>query len=457
MADLPNGQSEIATVTLSLPNYSKEIKNWKHYSLTSSFLQPCDQWNFTISAEDATLYQELLVPGAQVQLKINGNIQCTGYIDVRDIQYDASNGIVVTINGRDLLARLVNGGAPPKIKLLPTMTLADLIGKFLPPPWNLGKLYNTEDTNLNIITGRPNGASVTTQTINTQQVVYATNADGSIKQNADGTFESSLVDVPVTQVVSNRKPGLKTIPIKKLKCQAGENAYAFLDRCLRRCGLVLKAMADGSGVMVVSPTFDGASYGKITQRSGDAANNILACASSVNWSTQPSVIVAEGFGGGQDFGKSMLQVIMVNELIGLDANGNYLPEIQQIKAAYQKAFLVPIRQELIPRIQPLNTQHSYCPLYIKDDESKTLDELKFAVTRRMAQLQMSANTLSYTLIGHTNDQGEPWAVNTIVDVDDDILGVHERMWILSRTFNKSVSGGTTTTLRLIKPYTLQLG
>ena len=74
----------------------------------------------------------------------------------------------------------------------------------------------------------------------------------------------------------------------------------------------------------------------------------------------------------------------------------------------------------------------------------------------MALRQRDGITAHYTFEGHTL-QGAPWCVDTIVDVDDDALGLHTRMWVMSRTFEKSRMGGTTTTVELIMPYTLEFG
>jgi prophage tail gpP-like protein len=63
--------------------------------------------------------------------------------------------------------------------------------------------------------------------------------------------------------------------------------------------------------------------------------------------------------------------------------------------------------------------------------------------------------MSTTVYGHTQD-GHPFAVDTLIDVDDDVLGLHEPMWVMERTYTKSRSAGTTTTLTLIRRYTLDL-
>lgn len=457
---IDNGDSEIDSVVLSLPDYGKEIKNWQSYSLSSNFVAPCDKWTFRISGEDTTLYQELLVPGAKVQMSINGLIQCTGYIDDRNIRYDRRAGTIITVTGRDILSRLVNANADAKFRLKSDMTVADLIAPVL-SLYDLGQLYNSEGTHLNVVTGRPNSESLKATTYQVQEITYEKGSNGLLVVDGNGKYVSSLQSKTVTEIVANLKPGLKKIPIKQMKCHPGEGAYAFIAKMIAREGLMLKAVADGSGLMAVAPTFDGPIYYKIINKKVETGkNNVISCDNDINWAEQPSIIIAEGIGGGSEFGKSALKVVMVNELTALDDSGNYLPEVQNVMAQYQHALLVPIRPQVIPSKNFLATKHAFCPMYIKDDESKTLDQLKYFVTRKMAEHQMKALTVKYTVLGHTYFDGSndiPWAVNTLVDVDDDILNIHEAMWCLSRTFKKSRNEGTITELELIRPHTLLIG
>ena len=105
---LHNGQSEIDTVVLALPDYQREISNWSRYSYHQAFLTPVAGWSFSVSDEDPTLTNELLVPGARVQLRVANNPQCTGYIERKSISSDAAGGTVVTVQGRDILGPVVD-------------------------------------------------------------------------------------------------------------------------------------------------------------------------------------------------------------------------------------------------------------------------------------------------------------------------------------------------------------
>ena len=274
--------------------------------------------------------------------------------------------------------------------------------------------------------------------------------------NADGTATLTYTEADSYIVNDPTRPDLKKLQLAQAKPHIGEGVYAYLERLLRRVGLTMWAAADGSGVVLSVPDFTGpARYRLIRRRSDPRENNITRGQAVTDLSTQPSCIMAFGFGGGVDVQKSALKVLMVNELTGLDASGNPLPEILNIKARYKSCKLLPLRPDLVPLARPLGDQLLATPYFCQDTESKNLAQLEAFVRREMATRQQGALSVNYEVIGHTQG-GYPWAVNTLVAVEDEVLGIHRDMWIAEKTFAKSNGGGTTASLRLIPPHTLQI-
>jgi len=76
------------------------------------------------------------------------------------------------------------------------------------------------------------------------------------------------------------------------------------------------------------------------------------------------------------------------------------------------------------------------------------------VKREMSLLMHRSLVAHYTVVGHLQDD-VAWTVDTVVDVDDDIAGLKERMYVLARTFHKSRQSGTTTDLELVRLGTVQ--
>jgi len=448
---LGNGMSEIDTVVLNLPDYGKEIKNWSNYTFNQRFLTPTSGWSFTISDEDTTLTNELLVKGARVELSINDRIQCSGTIDKKTVDSSSESGTKIIIQGRDILAPVVDSNVDPRFKFTASMSILDVCKAVL-KPFGIDTIVNSDEANLNVITGfaKGKGAAVGGPTGERLVVKNTTDAKGKVTSSLEKQKDYSA---PTTTT----RPDLKTLQIQQAKPHMGEGVYAYLDRLLRRLGLTMWALADGSGVVIDKADFSGAANQQLIHKLGDTSrNNILRGRVVDDSSTQPSCIVAFGYGSRVDNEASKLKIIMINELDGLDDAGNPLPEIKNIMTTYKSAKVLSLRKEMIPSARPLGDRKIARILFVKDDESKNLAQLEAYVRREMANNQRKAYCVNYDVVGHTSDGTHPWAVNTIVSVDDDKRGVHENLWVVSKTFKKSNSEGTITSLELIRPFTLQI-
>lgn len=83
------------------------------------------------------------------------------------------------------------------------------------------------------------------------------------------------------------------------------------------------------------------------------------------------------------------------------------------------------------------------------ERNSTFDSPKETARAAMEKQMASSFELSYTVPGHTQN-GRPWAINELVDVNDEILGIRGAFLVYARTFKRG-SGGTTTELRLGPP------
>ena len=451
MPNVPNGQSEIDTVVLRLPDSGKEVRNWSRYSLSQQFLTPTAGWSFSISDEDVELTRDLLVEGSAVELVINGNVQCSGFIDRRTIS-TSSGGTTVQVQGRDILGPVVDATVDPDFKFTTGMTVPQFVLAVL-LPFGIKKIYAADYANLNIVTGYApgKGTSGGSSSVQVPQQSSTVNSDGTI------TLGATYVQATVVAAPSGTRPDLQSVTIQQLKPHSGEGCYAFIDRVLRRLGLVMWAMSDGSGVVIDVPDFKSAPNQKIVHKRTDTFNNNVLNGQVVrDLTSQPSVIVATGKGGGATTANSAMRCIAVNELTGLDGNGFMLYGVQQIVHKYKGAKLLDLRKELIPFERPKGDRQVVKPFFLKDDEAKNMAQLEAFVRRELGNRQQKSLQLSYQLVGHTSDGTHPWGVNTNVSVDDDVLDVHETMWVLEKEFTKS-SSGTFCNLKLIRPYTLQVG
>ncbi|MRG98206.1 phage baseplate assembly protein [Polyangium spumosum] len=447
---LRDGQSELDTAVLRVEGLSFEVKTWDKCTIREDFISPTAAFDFTLSTNDPTLYNQIFVAGAKIEIAINDRLQSTGYIERVRKSHSRASGTTYQISGRDILGPVVSASIDPKIKITSNQTVADFLYAIL-GQFGIDTIYVGDDKNYNIVTGYPKGrGKAQTQTFTVKEATSrVVSSDG---KSAEVQFKTATV----TQVISRNRPDLKNLPLDQLKPRIGEGAYQLIDRLLSRLGLRMWAAADGSGVIVDAPDFTTPAIHKVIRQFDGAANNVLDGESNINVEIQPSCIVAVGHSSGADLAKTKLKCIAVNELVAVNTAGQPVKSAANIIARYPGVTVLPIRQELVPKEDRIVSVFTQKPMFIKDDESKTIDQLAAFARRQLAMKQKEYLVATYTVMGHTY-AGYPWAVNTLVDVDDDYLGIHEPLWCVERTFIKSRSEGTLTQLKLIKPHTLQLG
>ncbi len=399
-------------VTLDMPETGIRIDSWSSYSFNSNFLTPTDEWQFTIESEalPATTLRKL-AGGRRVTLAINGHVQGDGYIDDVSVSNGRDVGTTITLEGRDRLAQMVDTNMDPRIKFPASQTLEQFILQIAAPfGWSSeSQVTDSNAANRNVLTGQTRGVS----------------------KSVKGRY-------------------IKSVLTHQLKPYPHEGTFSFLSRITQRHGLWTWLSADGTQLVVGKPSFDQRSSGSLIRRVGNStANNVLRGSSRSSLRSQPSIIVAQGRGGGGEFPKSRLTVLIENPAVAADNRA--------IFAAYPDAKVVHLLDDsganvTAARFTPLASAVSR-PMFLEDDEAKTPDELENFVRRELALKIRQHFTAHYVVDGHTMN-GVPWAVDTMVDVDDDRLGIHEPLYVLSRTFTKSRSDGTKTQLELIKPHSL---
>lgn len=412
-------QAELEGIFLELPDDGIRLTNWKQYRFNEHFLTPSDGWSFTLG--DESISDKLLAsltPGKRVNLMIAGHIQSTGYIDQIEVDADRNGGVNIDIQGRDRLGAAVKAGIDPQLRFTADMTILDLAkAVYTPFGWSTDDAFVIDnDDNRNVITGSVRGKKTTKL--------------GKI---------------------------LKKFKLHQIKPYPNEGAHSFFSRVAQRQGLYTWPTSDGSQLVVGKPDFDQESRFTVLHKRGagpGARNNVLRSHVTVDGTDQCTMIVATGFGSGGENNRGKLKTIILNELTAFDTNGVLRAEVQKVLDANKSADRIPARADfakpaLIPGIVAF-------PEYLHDDESKTLEQLQNFARREMALRQHKALIVHYTVEGHMNNT-QPWCVDTIVDVDDDVSNLHERMWVLSRTFIKSrTQPGTITELELIRPGTLFL-
>lgn len=415
--DRPDGEE----VQLRLMDEHVTLQQFSSYSFESDFLSPSDGFSFTL--EDSKLpagVDKALKIGARVALTINSVRVADGYLDKCVMGADRKSGRTWQLAGRDRLGLAVDSGADPTVKFPEGTTLEQALMSIFTP---FGFASPTDfiidnDANRALSTGGARG----------------------IKMSKGGKKRGP-------------KP-LKNIVLHLSKPYPHETAYDFAKRLANREGLWIWVQSDGERLVVGRPDFEQDPLYRL-RRSLDGSGNVEGGHVSYDRTSQPSVIIADSFGGGGEFGKGRFKAFAVNPYFGVDDDGFVLDEVSKLISKFPDA------QQVTFTVQPYHRRAAQIPqrpVWLHDDESKTPAQLEAYLRREMSLLIRQSLTAEYLVTGHGQiNDGEftAWAVDTVVDVQDEVGDLHERMYVLGVHYEKSRQGGTSTRLQLVRLNSLE--
>lgn len=417
--DTPDRQQ----IRLRLVDESVDLTRWVSYSFASSFLTPADAWSVTIADGDlADVEKDALLIGARIRLYIGDFPLMEGCIDRVEIDADRSKGTIYSLHGRDRLGAVVDSVADPRVQFKTGVTLAEFLKTLLAPYGWSGDEHFTMDA--------------------------ATNRDAKT---------GGLRGAPMSKGSKKKGPKvLKDFSLHQLKPHNHEGLFRFISRTAERFGFFVRVSADGEQIIVASPDFNQPPRYQL-RRNKDGDTNVLAGSVVFDATDQPSIIIADGFSGGGEFGHGKIKSYCVNPYFGVDEEGYILDPISKILSAYPEA------EPVVFVTQPFHRKANKFPprpVFLHDEESKTQDQLNFFLRRTMSELIRKSLVCHYVVEGHgqfVDGVFTPWDVDTVVDVQDDIAGVNERMYVLGRTFDASRASGVTTKLELVRLNSIMTG
>lgn len=374
-----------------------ELSTWKEFTVNSHFLTGTDGWTFTLGDEVVTPeIQAQLRPGTKATLLVNGIVQMSGSIDRLRITGNRSSGTQFQIDGRDSFSPVCDSMMKPGTTWPEKTPITDVIKKTL-APFGFATFFADNSENRNAAMGR---------TV---------------------TVSASFDDLS-KNLIEHDKPN------------ENEGTFAFLSRLTQRFGYWMWPTVDGTGVIVGAPDYDQAPSFRLIHKLGGSQNNILSW--DVVWDStdQPSFVEARGAIPNRSYTRDVMKVWARNYYAAPSLNENNVE--LSIGTETVEVVASPVSQ--------INTFASLIarPRYLKDPHSRTIAQLEAFVRRELSLSMRKAFVLTYTVLGFEQD-GKPWQVDTVAEIDDDRANVHGAYWILSRTFHRSRSGGTTTELELL--------
>lgn len=209
----------------------------------------------------------------------------------------------------------------------------------------------------------------------------------------------------------NKSKHKRKTPIKDAKPKDNEGGMAYLSRIFMHHGYWLWASVGGGYIHIAGPEYDQTPLNDITLVPGSSRTNVISATSTTSTRDVPSHVLVRG----SDSGRGQ-------------------------KSAVKGMATFPYARR-------------FKPVYMGDSNATTTEKAERIAAQFLAKKQKDFFHYECSVVGHAGNGGV-WAVNTIANIKDDVLGVSGPMWIESVSFRQSRGSGTTTDLKLIPLNTL---
>lgn len=228
---------------------------------------------------------------------------------------------------------------------------------------------------------------------------------------------------PVTPPINPDGSSTAAAKERPMRIKAGEEWLVGLRNQLDRAGMFLMASANG-GFILTAPNPDQPPVARIVRRRGLAHNdvNVVAHRYRNATSSRYSRVVIHARGGGGKQGRQKTE-------------GKYTDQ-EMVDLGFDR------------------------PLVVRDHKCSTPGQSEAIARRKIAESRRASWNLSYTLAGHTAPRIDSadrivWAVDTVVEVDDQELGLRGSFWVETVEFSRGPE--TRTTITLMRPGDLVFG
>lgn len=401
--------------------------DWQDCSITSDLLEPAGRFSFSSPIyKRGVMLREIqskgLRKGARVRVFIKtpkapeAVLQMTGLIDEVKVSVSRNGGAVLAVTGRDHMAPIVDGDIMQRFAV-ENVTFRALVERVLLTPFpgrttgyfaSSDQLIISNDANRLILTGKSSTG-------------LSKNLGTPFQSHTGGSGVAAQSIVPTGPLSPDAPPELETLKVDQAVPNAGETVYQFLERHARRFALMIWGTADGR-IVFGRPNYRQAPSYAFALRIGAAgASNspIVDASRKESMKHCASEIHVFGPARGHDTFASPVHVRVAD------------PEVEA--AGYYK------------------------PIVIHDAHAKDNAQATARAQMELSKRTQSSDVVQLALDGYVGNTGALYAIDTLADCQLDPLDVHESLYVVRRTFSRSRSGGSMTTLDLIPKNSIALG
>lgn len=368
-------------LTVRFEALGRETSNIEQWSIDSSYLVSTDGFSFTYA--DGKRENLRGLECQPVQLIVRDAPQLVGRIDVTE----RTNALAVSCEGRDYMADLVESHIDPLFAPTEGMTLQKAVALAASP------------CGITLVLG-----------------------DAAVMRNARTGVRGGKT-----------APGdFLTLSLQDMKPDEGQGIYEYINRLAARHGCTVQPTLNRNELLLQAPHYDQDPLYTIRRSiAPGGSNRIKSATARRDFSSFPTFTVVRGAGitaASQEKG--------AKNASGLIESGGYTPE----------TLAVSVKGRVKPSPNPTDaTGKLYRLLSIHDSHATKREQVNAAAQRAIWDRLKETLTYRATLKGHEDpDTKAIYAVDTVINVQDEVADVNETMWIYRRTLRYSRDGGAET-------------
>lgn len=380
-------------LTVKFEALGRETQNLTSWTIDSNYLVSTDGFSFTYVDKPERFDGLECTP---VQLLVRDAPQLVGRIDTTETGED---GLSAQCEGRDYFADLVECHIDPALALTEGMTLQKAVALAVSP------------CGIKIVLG-----------------------DASIMRNLrTGTRRGKKAPADFL-----------TLTLQDAKPDPDEGIYEYVNKLGIRHGVTAQPTLARNELLLMKPNYDQEPAAVLRRTTIGTANRIKRGVARRDFSRFPTFTIVRAQNAGSAANeKSPKNASALSDTAGLT------PETARVS--------VRGRVKPSPGAPDANGK-LYRLLTLHDERATTRAQVESTKLRAIWDRLKDTLTYRATLKGHADpDTGAIYSIDTIVDVQDDVARVHERMWVYKRTLRYDPKNGAETDIECWRIGAYQLG
>jgi prophage tail gpP-like protein len=262
--------------------------------------------------------------------------------------------------------------------------------------------------------------------------------DPTVKITADQTLSDVILYCAGPAGISSVSGvgGTGSLKPGERKPESGQSIFDFLNRIAARLGVTMQPSTSRDLVLLDKPLYQQPAAETLFRTHDPAAarsNNIVTASSTEDYTAFPTVGVSSG------------KVAKAGETPTTASTEYDIPLVYgDLSPRLAEAIDKTAKGRRKPNDGPVVGSELYRLLFVKDEQSRTAEQVERAIVRAASERVKSALEYTVTMQGHRTETGAVRRIGTVNEVADDVCDIAEPLWVSGLRHSYERGRGSTT-------------